>query len=542
MNSYTIKYGDTLSSIASKVGKSVNDLLRLNPSIANPDKIIAGKNLSIGDSSAVPTPKPSTVTQPQRQQNSDPQGSILAAMKPFNYDNGINYSDPKEIEAKQALVARDKNVDPNTKVLYEDVNAQIRAAQRAAMQSRVDAMNAATEQMIAQFRNTTGRAREGQSYALAAAGGRIGSATGEGEIRRTEDLNDQQANEMRTQNQLQVQALYGMADQAAIDESNRRLAAFSKAAEDAVNYLNTAPKQKAAAGLEKVRQLLASGYTADQILKGYDDNSKFRSDLITAYGFDKGALAQALNTIKSEKDQIDLETKKAQADLAKSSQFDLSEGQARYTIDPVTGEAKLIASKAKTYAPTGGNGTTPDPVVDSWVSQINAGKATIANVPANLKNSVIQALTSSTPTTEDSSYQINTLKSALENVNKLKGAAGPSAIGRTLGDAFIGNSSFRQLEAYVDTVKSNLLTLVTDPNIKKFFGPQMSNRDVELMTSTASSLDAQRLGPEQIQAEVDKINAFLQKYEAARNSSAVASPSASTITNEQSALRSKYQY
>jgi len=91
----------------------------------------------------------------------------------------------------------------------------------------------------------------------------------------------------------------------------------------------------------------------------------------------------------------------------------------------------------------------------------------------------------------------------------------------------------------VDTVKSNLLTLVTDPNIKKFFGPQMSNRDVELMTSTASSLDAQRLSPEQVQAEVDKINDFLRKYDAAKSSSGFVD---TTATPEQSALRDKYQY
>jgi hypothetical protein len=238
----------------------------------------------------------------------------------------------------------------------------------------------------------------------------------------------------------------------------------------------------------------------------------------------------------------DLEQKKVDTEKTKSeiNQFDLGEGQARYVYDPVTGKTTLIASKAKTYAPTaGGSSTTSNPVIDSWVSQINAGKATIANVPANLKNSVITALTSSTPAGSDSSYQINNLKGALNNVQKLKGAAGPSAISRTLGDTFVGNSSFRQLEAYVDTVKSNLLTLVTDPNIKKFFGPQMSNRDVELMTSTASSLDAQRLSPEQVQAEVDKINDFLVKYEAAKNSSGFVD---TTATPEQSALRTKYQY
>jgi lysozyme len=61
MNSYTIQYGDTLSGIASKTGKSIQELMRLNPSITDPNKIYAGRTLSLGASAApapAPTPAP----------------------------------------------------------------------------------------------------------------------------------------------------------------------------------------------------------------------------------------------------------------------------------------------------------------------------------------------------------------------------------------------------------------------------------------------------------------------------------------------------
>lgn len=66
MNSYTIQYGDTLSGIASKTGKSIQELMRLNPSITDPNKIYAGRTLSLGTSApVVPTPTPTPTTQKQ---------------------------------------------------------------------------------------------------------------------------------------------------------------------------------------------------------------------------------------------------------------------------------------------------------------------------------------------------------------------------------------------------------------------------------------------------------------------------------------------
>lgn len=488
--------------------------MRLNPSITDPNKIYAGRTLNIGDNAPVPAPAPSA-----------PQKQTIAQVAKVTVPNYVE--DPTSTKIGQTYKSQ------ATDTVNEEA---IREATRNRIQGQIDAINAAVADQIANFRNTTAKNRQGQSYALAAAGGRIGSATGEAEFQKTEDYNNQEEQTYRNEANLKISQLFGQATRDADAEIKAKRESIQQGIDKYFEFLDNQGKQKRDQVSAFVKNMLALGVDPSQLSD--EDFQKLQDQ----YGFTREQLGSLYNDAKSEKDQAAMESEKAKADLDKAkrdaTEFDLSEGQARYVYDPVTGEAKLIASKAKTYAPTG-DGTTSNPVVDSWVSQINAGKATIANVPANLKNAVITALTNSAPT--DSSYQITTLKSALGNVQKLKGAAGPSAISRTLGDTFIGNSSFRQLEAYVDTVKSNLLTLVTDPNIKKFFGPQMSNRDVELMTSIASSLDAQRLSPEQIQGEVDKINNFLQKYEAARNSSGFVDTGAG-VTEEQSALRTKYQY
>ncbi len=514
MNSYTIQYGDTLSGIASKTGKSMQELMRLNPSITDPNKIYAGRSLSLG-ASAAPAPAP-TPTPAAKQ--------TIAQVAKVTVPTYVEDSTSKQIGNSYKSQS------------IQSINEEaIRSATRSRIQGQIDAINAAVQDQIVNFRNTTGKNRQGQSYALAAAGGRIGSATGEAEFRTTEDYNNQEEQTYRSEANVKISSLLGAATRDAQTEIEAKRAAIKEGADKYFEYLDNQGKKKRDQVTAFIKNMLALG--VDPTSLSDTDFEKLQDQ----YGFTRDQLATLYNDAKAEKDQAALTAEKAKVDLDKAkndaNQFDLGEGQARYVYDPVTGQTTVVASKAKTYAPTSGSGTTSNPAVDSWVSQINAGKATIANVPANLKNAVITALNSSTP--EDSGYQITNLKSALNNVQKLKGAAGPSAINRTLGDTFIGNSSFRQLEAYVDTVKTNLLTLVTDPNIKKFFGPQMSNRDVELMTSTASSLDAQRLSAEQIQAEIDKINDFLQKYEAAKNSSSFVDTAA---TPEQSALRTKYQY
>ena len=522
MNSYTIQYGDTLSGIASKTGKSVQELMRLNPSITDPNKIYAGRSLSLGNSTPTPAPSPTPTSN-----NSKQTIAQVAKVTVPTYTE-----DPTTTQIGKSYKSQ------ATDTVNEEA---IRSATRARIQGQIDAINAAVSDQIANFRNTTGKNRQGQSYALAAAGGRIGSATGEAEFRTTEDYNNQEEQTYRSEANVKISQLLGASMRDAQAEIEAKRTAIKEGAEKYFQFLETQGQRKKDQITSFLKNMLALGVDPKEI-----SDADFES-IKDQYGFSKDQLISLFGDLKAQKaaadqesqmDAADLDQKKATTEKTRAeiNQFDLSEGQARYVYDPETGKTTVIASKAKTYAPTGG-GTSSDPVIDSWVSQINSGKATIANVPANLKNAVITALNNSTP--QDSGYQISNLKGALDNVQKLKGAAGPSAISRKLGDVFVGDSSFRQLEAYVDTVKSNLLTLVTDPNIKKFFGPQMSNRDVELMTSTASSLDAQRLSPEQIQAEVDKVNAFLVKYEAARNSSGLVD---TTATPEQSALRTKYQY
>ena len=103
----------------------------------------------------------------------------------------------------------------------------------------------------------------------------------------------------------------------------------------------------------------------------------------------------------------------------------------------------------------------------------------------------------------------DTTKSALQNV----GASGRSALRRGIEEQYIGSTAYTQLVSDTNTIKTNMLTLATDPNIKKFFGPQMSNADVLLMTSAGTTLNPELQSPEKMRTELLRVQQLLDKME-----------------------------
>ena len=114
--------------------------------------------------------------------------------------------------------------------------------------------------------------------------------------------------------------------------------------------------------------------------------------------------------------------------------------------------------------------------------------------------------------------QLNFLSTASKDLIKLAGDTGgfktpigPSGITRLAGDLLIGNTKFRQAENLAQSLKTNILTLQTDPAIKKFFGPQMSEADVRMMSAGGTTLDPQAQSPEQFIAEAKRVDDMLNR-------------------------------
>jgi LysM repeat protein len=103
------------------------------------------------------------------------------------------------------------------------------------------------------------------------------------------------------------------------------------------------------------------------------------------------------------------------------------------------------------------------------------------------------------------------LSTLAKDTSGFKTPVGPSGITRFVGDLFVGNTAFRQAENLAQSLKTNVLTLQTDPAIKKFFGPQMSEADVQMMSAGGTTLDPQAQSPTQFTEEVERVQDMVNR-------------------------------
>jgi len=154
--------------------------------------------------------------------------------------------------------------------------------------------------------------------------------------------------------------------------------------------------------------------------------------------------------------------------------FSLGEKQSRYELDPTTGEYVRVA---------GGSGTEE--------GGLGEGEA------------------------EKYGTQLDFLINTAMDAMALSEASGVSGIGRFVGDMLVGDTKYRQLQTLTNTLRTNAMSLVGDPDIKKFFGPQMSDKDVDLMTAANTSLNPEGQSPTQLYNEANRLLEIFQKLSAA---------------------------
>lgn len=114
--------------------------------------------------------------------------------------------------------------------------------------------------------------------------------------------------------------------------------------------------------------------------------------------------------------------------------------------------------------------------------------------------------------------QLTFLRDTAASALTLAGASGRSGARRTFESWFVGSTNYTKLEALTNTLRTNVLTLMTDPDIKKFFGPQMSEADVRLMTAAGTTLNPELQGPKQMTAEIKRLDNLLNRMQTAVSS------------------------
>ncbi len=110
---------------------------------------------------------------------------------------------------------------------------------------------------------------------------------------------------------------------------------------------------------------------------------------------------------------------------------------------------------------------------------------------------------------------INLVKSSLERATNLAGASGRSGLRRNIENWLVGSTDYTNLVAETNTLRTNVLTMMTDPDIKKFFGPQMSEADVRLMTSAGTTLNPELQSPANMRIELARLKDLINRAEIA---------------------------
>lgn len=155
-------------------------------------------------------------------------------------------------------------------------------------------------------------------------------------------------------------------------------------------------------------------------------------------------------------------------------------------------------------------GSTDNPVWKQWNSQLGTWEDVIGLSQTDMEAEQAKQTTAQIEFLLDTTARI--LGDEEKGYDALYKAAAPNAtaefLRRNIGSA---STNYTQLEAYAETLRVNVLTLMSDPNIRKFFGPQMTDRDAQFMMSAGSTLNVKAQTPEQIKQEVERMETILSQ-------------------------------
>lgn len=361
----------------------------------------------------------------------------------------------------------------------EDIvdESQIRSQTLSEFQDRINAINRIYDQQLERARQQ-GVGRIGQGTAVMAARGLAGSGRGQAIQESVLDQNRQIEETIQAEREASLTEVYGVANTAAKEAAKAKREAILGGAKSYIEFLKGSEERKKENLNTTVAALLTQGIdpetmSPDELNKITSQIGASTGDLITSYKQGK---------LKKDVEQTELERKRAKEDA------DLAKVQTETEL----AKAKFEEDKRKfglEYA-------------------LKQQELDIKRGEFDLKKGEATKATGVSTMTPD---QIAFLNTSLNKAEELKGAAGRGAIARGIGSAISGDNDFNRLSKNLDSIKTNVLTLMADPNVKKFFGPQMSNADVQLMASIGTSLDPVSNSPQDIQDEITRIRDIVNR-------------------------------
>lgn len=321
MATVKIKYGDTLSGIARANGTTVAALMQANPNIKDSNRISAGGSLSLGGgtTNSTPTPQPKATTVPTTP--TPPTTPTIADRASLIPDAQMTTTDPalSAYYKEQADLMKNPIDEAKTREeIRQRYNDQFESLRLAALQKKNDVYK-------------EGEGRMGSARALQARSGVLGSNfAGAENDQITRDTNEL-ASSVDAELNAKISFLMGESEKDYSSQIAAAREAKQKGADEYIKYLTTRDSERVAKANNLAKLFASQGIDPSTLSK--EDVAKLES----TYGVN-------LSSFKSMIGDAKLALDKAQS-------FELSDGQAKYTIDPTTGKAVLVAENNKNFAP-----------------------------------------------------------------------------------------------------------------------------------------------------------------------------------------------
>lgn len=388
---------------------------------------------------------------------------------------GSTYTGPTMSAFQNPANTQQTEADRFQQQLYKDANSPIdqgaiRQNYINQFQDQINALNQVYDNQLAQARQE-GVGRVGSGTAILARRGLAGSPRGESIKEGVLTQNRGIEGAIQNERNVAVQAIYGQATQLAAQEAADKRAAKERGASAYLDYL-----------------------------KGQD--TRRESNLTSTVG---ALISQGIDPSTMDASEI--------SNLAKTLGVDTQNILGSYKVAKAQADAQAAESQFKKEGELLNRKKTQNEI-DLANAKFAEDRRQFGLEYALKKQAADEKTPVGSSSTQSAGSQLDFLIKTAADAKALAPQSGQGAITKGFGD-IVGGSKYRQLEAYANTLKSNMLTLATDPAIKKFFGPQMSNADVLLMTSAGTTLNPESQSPEQLKAEIERLESFFNRAKAA---------------------------
>lgn len=385
--------------------------------------------------------------------------------------------------------------------------ASIREQEFQRQQARIAAINSVYDEELNRAREV-GRGRLGETRAMGAAMGVLGSSFGAAQKNQTEDANTAVERGINVERQAKIADVFNQIDQNTMARVQSDRARADKNSEAYIGFLKDSQEQ----ARSSIKELAAGGVDFNTL------SQEQKKKLVDSTGYDELTLESVYNASKkADRVKYDYQQLK-DGSLIRTGDDGTFKNMGKYEApnsDPAwkiesfaDGTVAWVNPTTKQFETVGNYGK---PQAEGKIVKIGGvdyvqnadGSFSIPNVPSQIGDITKQTA------------QFDFINTAIENAEKFADAAGRSTWKEALASGIFGATDFTKLENASDTIRTNFLTIASDPNVKKFFGPQMSNRDVELMLAGGTMLDPKRQDPEEYRDELTRIKDFVQRAKSA---------------------------